>query len=294
MFGSALLEVIIGLAFIYTLLSLVSSACNEVMAEATGLRGVIFVKAIARLLPTKPQQERFFKHVLIQALSREDDDKVVPSYVPRHTFALVVLDMAARGVDEPAPEQPLSAGELRQRVAASTDKLLRESLLPLIDAADNDIDVIRENVARWFDDTMDRASGWYKRRCANALRIISTVVVITVNADTLAIAKHFWNDPNARAAVSMQTQEFIKAENEREEGSTGQWVGEVAKIEKLELPIGWSEEAMPTSALDWLSKLAGLLISMLAVSQGAPFWFELLNKIVSMRAAGKVPENKKK
>jgi hypothetical protein len=39
-----------------------------------------------------------------------------------------------------------------------------------------------------------------------------------------------------------------------------------------------------------LSKIAGLFISILAVSMGAPFWFDLLNKLVNVRLVGKRPE----
>ncbi len=42
----------------------------------------------------------------------------------------------------------------------------------------------------------------------------------------------------------------------------------------------------------FLTKLAGLLISALAISLGAPFWFETLNKLVNLRGAGKDPRKK--
>jgi hypothetical protein len=36
-------------------------------------------------------------------------------------------------------------------------------------------------------------------------------------------------------------------------------------------------------------KIIGLLITTIAVSFGAPFWFELLNKLVNLRMAGRNP-----
>lgn len=41
-------------------------------------------------------------------------------------------------------------------------------------------------------------------------------------------------------------------------------------------------------------KLLGLLITMVALSQGAPFWFDLLKKVVNLRLAGDAPNEKKK
>jgi hypothetical protein len=38
----------------------------------------------------------------------------------------------------------------------------------------------------------------------------------------------------------------------------------------------------------------GLLMTMFALSLGAPFWFDMLNKVVNIRAAGRAPEEKPK
>jgi hypothetical protein len=53
------------------------------------------------------------------------------------------------------------------------------------------------------------------------------------------------------------------------------------------LPIGWSEFPKRDQ---WLTMALGWLITAFAVSLGAPFWFDLLNKFVNVRASGKAPE----
>lgn len=73
----------------------------------------------------------------------------------------------------------------------------------------------------------------------------------------------------------------------------------IKKIEELRLPIGWTvkdgEEkkwiwvSEEFESMDWLVKIMGILITTFAGSLGAPFWFQLLNKIVDLRAAGKQP-----
>jgi hypothetical protein len=67
------------------------------------------------------------------------------------------------------------------------------------------------------------------------------------------------------------------------------------QINALQLPIGWSRGAderrgLPNSLGDAFMKLIGLSLTAFAVSLGAPFWFDLLNKLVNVRAAGKPPE----
>ena len=62
------------------------------------------------------------------------------------------------------------------------------------------------------------------------------------------------------------------------------------------VPIGWTMDrsALPADLGQWTIKIAGLLITALAASMGAPFWFDLVNKLVNLRSAGKVPPKSEK
>jgi hypothetical protein len=65
----------------------------------------------------------------------------------------------------------------------------------------------------------------------------------------------------------------------------------VEAISTASLPIGWSE--LPRRD-QWLTMILGWLITAFAVSLGAPFWFDLLNKFINVRASGKAPEEEPK
>jgi hypothetical protein len=65
----------------------------------------------------------------------------------------------------------------------------------------------------------------------------------------------------------------------------------------LGLPIGWSRDApitdpraFPRAPGDWLLKLLGILLTGFAISQGAPFWFDLLNRFMVVRSTIKPSE----
>jgi hypothetical protein len=61
------------------------------------------------------------------------------------------------------------------------------------------------------------------------------------------------------------------------------------------LPIGWSSAEIPPNGASswlWLTKVAGWLLTALALSLGAPFWFDLLNKLVNIRHGMTKPEVK--
>jgi hypothetical protein len=86
----------------------------------------------------------------------------------------------------------------------------------------------------------------------------------------------------------------------------GQFDALRTQINTLGLPIGWrlcadttSTLATPLlwcgsnagwSALGFLGMLFGWMITAAAVSLGAPFWFDILKRFVSIRSAGKAPE----
>jgi hypothetical protein len=39
----------------------------------------------------------------------------------------------------------------------------------------------------------------------------------------------------------------------------------------------------------WITKFAGWVLTALAVTLGAPFWFDLLNRLVNLRSSGRRP-----
>jgi hypothetical protein len=59
----------------------------------------------------------------------------------------------------------------------------------------------------------------------------------------------------------------------------------------LKLPVGWTEENMPAEPTlgDLGLKGLGILLSAMAASFGAPFWFDVLDKVMNIRGAGKKP-----
>jgi len=64
--------------------------------------------------------------------------------------------------------------------------------------------------------------------------------------------------------------------------------------------LGWnkSEFAAQKNGLDWagfiFTKLVGMAITVIAIMMGAPFWFDVLNKVSNLRGVGKKPEESEK
>src|SRR5215212_1625019 len=97
MFGLEILDVVLGLAFVYLLLSLVCSAINEYVAALLNLRGRALIQGIEQLLEdTKDPDLKLdvLNHRLIRSMynrsvfGRERE----PSYIPARTFAMALID----------------------------------------------------------------------------------------------------------------------------------------------------------------------------------------------------------
>ena len=81
-----LLDVVIGVSFVYLLLALICTTANEWVASTRGLRGRTLDLGIRRMLG--PLADEFFGHPLIASLSRPGKR---PSYVPANLFSSAVL-----------------------------------------------------------------------------------------------------------------------------------------------------------------------------------------------------------
>lgn len=218
--------------------------------------------------------------------------------------------------------RPLSAayhdplGNIQTAVESLPRGHTKESLLVLIDktkrevatasnqvvTAERQVERLRENLEEWFNDTMDRVGGWYKRWTQKILLAVAFVLVFGVNADTFMLAKRFMRDNALRAGIVSAAEKATQANapNPTENNQARQELLKVA--ENLKLPLGWvrddadpyKTEQIPDHFLGWLLKLLGLVISVFAVSLGAPFWFDTLSKFINIRSAGTPPGESKK
>ena len=303
MFGLQILDIAIGLIFVYLILALTCTAINEMIAGWFNRRNKNLFEGIRNLLndpqvkdkggknANQPLVESFYSHPLIKAL-QENGTK--PSYIPSRTFALTVLDLIA-----PGGAAVKTIAEVRGAVQAlPADSELRRALLVMIDDAGDDLKKVQANIEIWFNNSMDRVSSWYKTRTHTIVIIIAVVVVGATNADTIRIGKTLSNDKAVREALVAQAQEYVKTNPppapQDPAKATPNRITEikerVAEIGKLGVPLGYKGDAPNSDPWWWLSKILGLLLTVGAASLGAPFWFDMLNKFINIRSAGKSPD----
>jgi hypothetical protein len=304
--GNAALDVLIGLFFLYFLLSIVCSAVNEAVASYLNLRAIDLERGVQNLLG-KERTERFFEHWRVKMLWKPPGiflKKVrKPSYIPAHVFATTLIDI----LHAPGEPPPTTDG-IRDRFAEATAALENVKDEPALhgllqDAVTNGIgypSMFFDSLETSFNDVMERASGWYKRRIQIILFAVAFALVCAINADSFAIGQRLWKDDALRAAVVAQANQAVSSNNASCQSSTGKPEASsvapttkaadcVNQVKALGLPLGWSSATSPHSVTSGIGKALGLLVTIFALSLGAPFWFDLLGKVANLRSAGAPP-----
>jgi hypothetical protein len=315
------LEVVIGLAFVYFVLALICSAVAETISSFQRRRAKMLVEGIENLFSgsqtiTKEGRDLaklFWNHPLVQALIRPQGGRPSrarpkrrrganvsqaagkgPAYIPARTFVSTLIDLGARNTS--AAKQVAADAEKLATVLAKVNvpdaingipsAPLRQALLAIYTEADGDLNAFRRGAEKWYDDAMDRVSGWYKRHIQVVIWIIAILVALLLNVDTVQIATTLWKDPTTRAAV------VARADKAVAQGQDSIKVSQTVSG----LPLGWKlnlgtgQQDIPNQARLILSKLVGLLLTAAALSLGAPFWFDLLSKFVRVRGTGPPPQ----
>jgi len=285
MAGFPLLDLAIGMSFIYLLLSLICSSLSEGFESLVRFRAKDLEEGV-RLLMGEPATPGGFRHIwsqlrklgklgdgsltaalyrhpLIRSLYRAEH--TLPTYIPSKSFALALMDMlktspeliqnATFGIGGgPAPVQvnigpqpapaPSTAGlNPAFAIASSVNNIpvpamLKSAVESLIIAANHDTVRIRESIEAWFNGTMDRASGWYKRRVQFILFGIAIFVVITANADTIDIFRRLTKTKNLNTIVSSAVQYQTD-----HDALTSQQLKDLhdatSTLQSLDLGIGW-------------------------------------------------------
>ena len=360
MFNSQVLDVVIGLVFIYLLYSLLVTIIQEMIATVFKFRAKILQRAIIRMLEDDDQFKArfsgvtnlfrtngkisgkdtlsydFYNHPLIKFLGEKQDRP--PSYIDKETFAKVLIDLLrGPGVGPDDKTKPLIQKALdEKKISWGTSDINEQTLNYLRSVwadAKGDVKKFKESLENWFDETMERATGWYKKHTQFILFFIGLAIAILFNVNTIEIARKLEKDPKLREQLIQQADAFAKAhpgldemilmqkgkipktQNENQVFDTVRNKQSVIKSvpSKLDSLIAYQESLFLRAdslfksdikksndilGLGWqksegysfnfqyiLKSLLGWLLTALALSLGAPFWFDLLNKLMKLRNA---------
>lgn len=341
MFGSELLEVVIGIVALYVLLSIVCTAAREGIESVQKARAILLIRGINELLSSRCNLDQgssilttvndyscmenekddeklksaFYSHPMICGLFPvKYQDHLIksfggsifrlgrnyPSYIPSRNFAIALLDIAARGSvstdNATVPSTPvLSLQDARDNIDNLTNDKVRRSVLIAIDLSGGDIEKAIKHIEKWYNSSMQRVSGQYKRLSGVYIFILALAFTVTLNLDTIEIAKSLYTQKTVTALiVSKQIDQPSQLSNQQgasqsqSNNDNGQKVsdGINAIISNSILRNNQLVQIPPM----WVT-LFGWLLTAFAASLGAPFWFDVLANIMKLRAAVAPQEN---
>lgn len=342
----SILEIAIGMIFVWFVMSLAAMYIQEWVVARLEWRSNMLESAIRNLLADTAMARQFYEHPLIQALHSGPDGKSKPSYIPSHQFSLALFDVLITAgteasliqknlynlrndVDhlgkkdrEMATEQlNLIIGLLRKAIASEAGEDVVKALMddikaqirklaadfpalrPAIEAnmmsmtlekkqidailaewqqktggepdtlsalrtgiatlsvthpqmkqalstllrgveeytaqGESAIATARSNVESWFNDSMDRLSGWYKRRAQNMALIIGIGLSVVMNVDSLGIVTQLWKEPILRQSLVAQAESFVEQNENLQPVEIAQQYDIQLQLANLNIPVGW-------------------------------------------------------
>lgn len=312
MFGLETLDVLIGLATLYLIFGIACTAIVEAFMSWLNIRSNNLDAALKEFLAGELKQgvpfaAAFCNHPLTQTLSQGD---AKPSYIPPEIVGRVVEALITGN----------AASTLEQSVDALPGTPQTNRIKGILEVfskqAAEDTTLFRKAIETHFDATMDRASGCVKRSSHSIALVVSALLVIGANVDSIAIASSLASNPEARLKIVAIAQQQLDAAqpptntvnspddtqqpiaNDGIEKALTQtreailiFNKNIAEMSAAELTLGWKN--YPNRVSEWFTKIVGLLLSIAAISLGAPFWFDTLQRIMQVRTAGVSPREKK-
>lgn len=336
MSGFPIVDLVVGMIFIYFLLSIISSSAVEMVMTGWRIRGRVLAKWLCTIFDTQIEKrdgtnialgQAIMDHCAVTALSKPGK---APSYIDAKNFTAAIIEKLTYN-----PANPKSIATNMDQIidAINNTKLLslelQRAFLGYAYEAKNtyeaisvktisEIEYFSGKVEHWFDTSMDRLTGTLKRKYVRPITMgVAVLTAAILNADSVEIAKFLYTNPEARTKLSEKAYKaagdtaYMTRLNEVQRSNRDTATEATLESIKTDLrksmdnitqakaaletsiPLGWKKMELQKngkwSASLIFTKITGLLATILAIIMGAPFWFDLLNKIANLRGTGPKP-----
>ena len=377
MLSSGIIDLAVGLAFIFGVTAALASVATELISRFLGLRGAYLLGGLRELLDSeqvgtdltragkdydawknimtgtsteeKPQSatgavlgspilrsqgmvgDITSRKLLVQASKPGhpsvrniepkkhaplSDLRSLPAYISPTAFADAVIDLLVpnpTAQTTPVGQATATGQTTLDTVKQSLQKIMSQDPAPadmaplmplmtsvnmLVTTAEDDITSVRTSIENWYNDHMDRVSGWYKRHVAWFTIIAGAILVILLNINAITIGRALYSNNVIGSAVATAAGNHPPCTT-ADSTCLGQLQTDLATVAQAGLPIGWATvsacaEARPAcnwwqargitsttgnSAWEILLVVVGFLITIVALTPGARFWFDLLGKL---------------
>jgi hypothetical protein len=323
-------EVAVGLVMVYLLMAILCSSLMEMVSGFLDLRGEMLWRGIESMLGGRgaggfkervkgiagasrncvvsgapsaaaPQagaqvlelSRALFMHPVVDAVRGGNR---APAYLTSDQFATALLDTI--GTTYRAGSRLHS--DISSTISAMPEGPLKTNLELILKDVGGDAAKAKEGIQKWFDDTMARVGGWYKRQTQWLLLALGFVAAAALNVDTIELTRRMWTDPALRAVAIKSAEAFAAkgpdaVENKDADKRAKAAHAELTALGVAKMPIGWpatwsAGDIKPEHTMAILCSVLGWALTALAISLGAPYWYDLLLKLLPMaRSSGARP-----
>lgn len=282
MFNSTVLDVAAGLVFTFLAVSLAVSAITEGVASILGWRAQTLLKGVKDLVNDQAFTGialNLYNHAMVAprdagTATKESDLKYLPTYIDPNHFADALIDVV--GITKDVPPADIKSA-IQKNVS---DPQLQSLLKGVVDRAAGDLTEIRNQIGSWFDSSMDRVGGAYKRKTQVWSFFIALILAAGLNVSSVDVGRALWLQPLFARTIAPSSELSP--------------VDALQKLQELAVPIGWTQPKVHALAtLNGLETVIGWLITAVATLFGAPFWFDALERVVRLKGSGPSPAEKR-
>ncbi len=286
---SAIVEVGVGLVLVFYIFSYISSGITTwitriVQLDARRLEeglldlfgdpdklGDIMNHPWLRIL--RPKKLNLLGNTIVEEFEDWRAGKRI-TWIPPETFSKVLADVLAPGEDGLG-----DIHDIRRAIMALPPGGLKSHLLGMVNKSVTSVETFRANVEAWFNDAMSGVSQVYRKNTKQIVIVVAFLLTVCLNVDTIAIGTALWKAPTSRAIATATANEIVQA-GQPEEGVNLEEVRQmVESLEDVGIPLFWQKEYVPQNSEQTVAKVAGLVISWVALTQGSPFWYDILKRL---------------
>lgn len=333
MSGFPILDLVIGMIFVYFLLSIICSSAVEMVISIRKLRAKMLEEWLKKIFDNEITignkkvllGQAIMDHCSVTALSEKGS---ATSYIDAKNFTTALVEKITYNPDNPLSiaknidsiitaiqDTPALSIELKRAFLTYADEA-KDAYKNMSAKVVSELQLFRSKIEYWYDSSMERVGGAFKRQYTRYWTFtVGLIVTLLLNADSISIARYLYNNPEARVNLAAQAYDEVKdsswqktlarMQTERPSDAASfdsiknSLTSRAEDIKKVKatldnaIPLGWSSTVLndENGFSYWLllSKIVGLAATILAVMMGAPFWFDLLNKVSNLRGSGTRP-----
>jgi hypothetical protein len=283
-----ILEIVIGLIFIYYVLGSIVSLITQWINEGLETRGKALKRYLVKIVGDKkvgdfvslPQLQALrpirYKNFL-SVFNSATEPKMVEK-IPVATLVDAYFDIAGLTANA-----QLDAAKLKELVAQLPDSEGKQAFIHWIDQGVTNLEDLRKRTTAYFTGLMEQASATFRSNARSFVITLSILITLMLGADSIQLVRTLWENAELRALAAAKAEMVVQ-----QEGLNANVTDLLQELSDLTLNFGWWRTELPeagTSAMSWVSflilKVLGLALTAAAISQGSSFWYDLLKKISS-------------